>query len=120
MYRELGGGDIVRSTAPPGLTVVAARRDDTEGPHLGVWVTNATDEAYETALAVDQFPAGPVQVQVFDNLAGDTPIDTLTAEGEDLAVNVTVPSQCSYTFVFGPLSGGPNALWLPTIVVERE
>ena len=76
MYRELGGGQIVSTTGPPGLTIVGVRKDSETEARLAVWVTNPTTENYTITFRVNNFPTGTARVQVFDNLAGDTPVET--------------------------------------------
>lgn len=98
-YRELGGGQIISTTAPSGLTVVSARKDSETEARLAVWVTNSTTENYTTAFRVSNFPTRTARVQVFDNLAGDTPVETQVVNGEELTFGVNIPPQCSYLFV---------------------
>jgi len=118
MYRELGGGQIVSATAPSSLSVVAARRESGTGGHLGVWITNPTVEPYTTTVTVAGFATGTVQAQVFDNLAGDEPVETRVLGGPDIAVWVHVPSRSSVLLVLEalPISDEEYHLWLPLVL----
>jgi hypothetical protein len=120
MYRELGGGYIVSTTAPSGLTVVSARKDSETEARLAVWVTNSSTEDYTTALVVNNFLARTVQVQVLDNLAGDIPVEAQVLDGKELAIDVNISPRCSYLFVVSAFgSSEDNTIWIPTVLKDR-
>jgi hypothetical protein len=102
MYRELGSGQIVNTTAPTGLTVVAALKRKGTEVQLAVWVTNSTKEGHAAMFKVINFPAKDAKVQVFDNLASDDPIETKILHGEELAFNINICQRTSHLFVFSP------------------
>lgn len=103
MYRELGSGQIVSTTAPSGLTVASVRKNSETEARLAIWVTNSTTESYPTALRVNNFPTKGSRVQVFNNLVSDKPLEIKVVTGEELTFNVNISQQSSYLFVVNSL-----------------
>ncbi len=98
-YRELGGKQLVRVTAPKKLTVVAARKANNSTNQLTVWVSNYTKNNYNILLRIANFPSMSACVEVIDNLAGDTPIENNVIEGEELTLKVNILEKKSLSFL---------------------
>ncbi|MFZ6028830.1 MAG: hypothetical protein ACOYYS_14030 [Chloroflexota bacterium] len=116
LYRELGGGQIVQTSAPPELAVVAARRDQAR-PRLAVWVTNPATAGIPVTITAAGFPAGNegIRVQVFDNLVSDLPIrfDHVGSAGPAYALNL--PARSAYLIVFEPGPRYGTSIYLPAV-----
>ena len=115
MYRELGGSQVVSVTAPSELAVVAARRGSGDSARLAVWVTNSTAANYNVQFQVTHFPTETVNVQVLDNLVGDTPIEIRAVSGPVLTLSLSIPAQSSRLVVFTPTSS-PHMVYLPLVL----
>jgi hypothetical protein len=99
LYRELGGGQVLSITAPSELAVVAARQGSGDSARLAAWMTNSTIASYSIELEVTNFPANTASFQIFDNLIGDTPVETRTVSGQTLILALSIPPQSSRLFV---------------------
>ncbi len=111
LYGQLGGGQIVSTTAPSDLVVVGARRDDVFPSRLALWVTNPTDTVYTTTVQVTGFPTNTAQIEVLDNLSGSMPVEILAAQGVPLTFDIVVPERSSYTIIVK--EPPPIAVYLP-------
>lgn len=100
MYRELGGGRIVRTTAPDGLTVVSAKNKAESKERLAVWITNSANEKRESAIRVDHFPVTTVLFEVFDNMERDTPVETKVLSDGKVDIRITIPPKSSFLYCF--------------------
>ncbi|MCP4373556.1 MAG: hypothetical protein GY797_36450 [Deltaproteobacteria bacterium] len=98
LYKELGSGEIVKTTTTDELTVVAARKSHKSKDRLAVWVSNYTKKNYTPLLRVSNFPANSARIKVIDNLVGDTPIENTVVEGKELSFKVNIPRKSSYLF----------------------
>lgn len=103
MYRELGGGEIIKTTSPRGLTVVGTRKAKGDEIQLTVWVTNSTNRRYVVKIKMINLPIKTARVQVFDNLLGDRPFETKVLNGEEVTFDVNISQKSSYLFVITPL-----------------
>lgn len=98
MYTQLGGGAIVQTMAPDILDVVAVRRDDADGAHFAIWVTNTSEQDISVTFAMESLPEGTLRGEIFNNLVGDTPFATQRFDGDEF--EMTIPGRSSYTYVF--------------------
>jgi hypothetical protein len=113
MFRELGGGQIVYSEAPSNIAVVAARKVSDTEDRLALWVTNSTSDDYESTIQVSNFSEDIAEVLIYNNLVGDTPINTRTVYGNPLNLSINIPAGTSFLFVFKT----PNPpIYLPSIL----
>ena len=103
MYRELGNGEIVKTTAPPDLIVVGARKGKPTEVQLALWLTNSTTETRPVTFRVSNFPTKTALIRIFDNLVSDKPVETEQINGEELGFQAKIPPKSSYLFVFNPL-----------------
>jgi len=122
MYNYLTEGQIVRSTAPPELRVVAVRPNEPTSRCLVLWITNTGSTAYRASLQITGFPTLEARMEKLDNLAGPLPIETRLVAGSPLTIDVWVPAQSSYTILLSATTpSGPEArqVQLPLIVAYR-
>jgi hypothetical protein len=99
LYNQLGGGQIIHTTAPAGLVVVGVRRTSISPPRLTLWVTNPAVRAFDATFEVANYPGSAATVDILDNLGGNTPIVTQAAQGTPLTFMVRIPQRSSYTVI---------------------
>lgn len=99
LYGQLGGGQVISVTTPSDLVVVGVRRDDVSPSRLALWVTNPSETLYATTIQVTDFPATTAQIEILDNLSGNTPVEIKTSKGAPLIFEVVIPELSSYTVV---------------------
>jgi len=114
LYNQLGGGQIISTTSPSDLIVVGARQDEMSSPRLALWVTNPSDTVYTTTVQVTGFPTTTAQIEILDNLSGNTPIEIKAAEGSPLAFEIVIPARSSHTVVIR--QPFPFATYLPLVL----
>lgn len=98
MYREFGGGEVVNTTAPDGLTVVSARKNIQSRERLAVYITNTSTASYEVSLSINNFPSASAYLQVFDNLNGDMPFEIKTLSDVNEVIMINMPPESSYLY----------------------
>ena len=99
LYGQLGGGQVISATTPSDLVVVGVRRDDVSPSRLALWVTNPSETLYTTTFQVTDFPTTTAQIEILDNLSGNTPVEIKISKGAPLIFEVVVPELSSYTVV---------------------
>jgi len=103
VYREMGGGEIIRTGQIRGLTITGVRHNGGVGRKLSVLITNRGDASKAIAFRIRNFPAGRAQVKTFNILSSDTSTSTKTIKGDELALRIQVPRKSSYLYVFYPI-----------------
>ena len=103
MYRELGNGEIIKTTAPPDLTVVGARKGKLNEVQLALWLTNSATETRPATFRISNFPTKTALIRIFDNLVSDKPVEITQINGKELGFQAKIPPNSSYLFVFNPL-----------------
>jgi len=102
-FRFVGGGEVISHTAPSGLEVLATRRiiaDEVDEVQTAFWVINRGDTALiDQSFALYDFPRQEATVRVYDNLAGPSPVLTMTISGFPLVFTATLPAHSSRAFV---------------------
>lgn len=99
LYHFLGGGQIVQTTTPSNLVVTGVRKDDSTLNGLAIWLTNPETATYTTTVEIANFPHKEAQVEIIDNLGGNTPEKTFTAQGSPLVFELAVLPQSSQTIL---------------------
>jgi hypothetical protein len=102
MYREIGGGEIVKTVSTNGLTVIGARKVNGD-VKLSVWLTNSTKKRQTLILKVSNLPFTKGLLQIFDNLISDKPIGTKAINEGELNIFLDISQKSSYLFVFRSL-----------------
>jgi hypothetical protein len=110
-YGNFPGKELVSISADAGLNVLAGRGTSGGGAELALWISNPTETSYtDTSFTIQNFPATDADVLVFDNLAGNAPVDSFQVSGNPLAFSYSIPSKSSLTFAIASEAAGIPSL----------